>query len=137
MYAMIGRLLFFIVTLGSLAAVGCSSCQQSDFRQLASPDGRYVLLEKEVNCSALDPYGVRLTIRAQQPRLGATWLGFPQKEVFAADVALGMTQIKWIDNHNVEVSCTGCEKYGLATRVEEWKDVKIHFNVGNAKKGAF
>jgi len=134
---MIERLLFCIVTLCSLAAAGCSSCQQSDSRQLASPDGRYVLLEKEVNCSALDPYGVRLTIRAQLPRLGATWLGFPQKEVFAADVALGMTQIKWIDNHNVEVSCTGCEKYGLATRVEEWNDVKIHFNVGNAKNGVF
>ena len=33
--------------------------------------------------------------------------------------------------------CTGCEKYGVATRVEEWRDVKIHFDVGNAPKGPF
>jgi hypothetical protein len=104
---------------------------------LSSPDGRYVLVERELNCSALDPYGVTLSIQSRRPRLGLAGLGFPNKEIFAADVPLNQTQVRWLDDHNVEVVCTGCEKYGVATKVEEWKDVRVHFEVGKASKGVF
>jgi hypothetical protein len=133
---MIRRLLPIVVVLAVLASDGCS-CQQSNYRQLSSPDEKYVLIEKELNCSALDPYRVTLSIQSSRPRLGFAWLGFPNKEVFAADVSLQNTQIKWLDDHNVEVVCTDCEKYGVATKVETWMDVRIHFNVGKALKGVF
>jgi hypothetical protein len=135
---MIRTLWLCIITLAILVANGCSSCQQSDYKELSSPDGRYVLIERELNCGALDPYRVVLSVQSRQPRLGASWLGFPHKQVFAASVRITPnTQIRWLDNSNVKVSCTGCEKYGIATRVEEWRDVKIHFDVGKAQKGPF
>ena len=138
MCAVIWTFWLSIVTLPVLTGTGCSSCQQSDYKELASPDGRYMLIERELNCSALDPYRVTLSIQSRQPRLGVGWLGFPDKEVFAASVRISPnTQIRWLDNDNVEVSCTGCEKYGVATRIEEWRDLKIHFQVGNAQKGPF
>lgn len=127
-----------IIVLPILACNGCSGCQQSDYRELASPNGKYVLIERELNCGALDPYRVTLSVQSRQPRLGASWLGFPNKQVFAASVRIHPnTQIRWLDNYNAEVSCTGCEKYGISTRVEEWRNVKIHLQVGNAQKGPF
>ena len=132
------RLWLCVVIVLALVASGCSGCQQSGYKELSSPDGRYVLIERELNCSALDPYEMTLSLQSRRPRLGVTWLGFPNKEVFAADVRISPnTQIRWLDNSNLEVSCTGCEKYGIATRVEEWRDLKIHFQVGNAQKGSF
>lgn len=100
-----------------------------------SPDGKYLLVEKEINCGALDPYTVMLTVRSQQPRLNLPLFGFPQKEVFAANITLQKTAITWIDNKNIEVSCTGCEKYGIATRVKKWRDLTFHYSVGKAQKG--
>jgi hypothetical protein len=132
------RISWLCVIIPIFAASGCSGCQQSDYRELSSPDGRYALIERELNCGALDPYRVTLSVQSREPRLGVNWLGFSNKEVFAASVRISPnTQIRWVDDYNVEVSCTGCEKYGIATRAEEWRDVKIHFQVGNAQKGPF
>ena len=131
-------LLLCAIAFSILVCNGCSGCDQTDYKELLSPDGRYVLIERELNCSALDPYRVTLSIQSRRPRLGVAWLGFPNKEVFGASVPLRPnTQIRWLDNHNVEVVCVGCEKYGVSTRVEEWEDVKIHFDVGKAQKGPY
>jgi hypothetical protein len=134
---MIWRFLIYALMPSILFAAGCS-CQQSDFKALASPDGRYVLIERETDCGATDPFGTTLSIQSQRPRFGVARLGFPNKQVFAADVRIRPnTQIRWLDNYNVEVVCTGCEKYGVATKITEWRDVKIHYDVGNTQKGVF
>jgi hypothetical protein len=130
------KLLPVVVALALLVSVGCS-CQQSGYRQVSSPDERYILVERELNCSALDPYRVTVSIQSRAPRLGFSRLGFPSKEVFAADASLRDTQIKWLDNHNIEVICTGCEKYGVAERVAGWRDINVKFDVGKAGKGVF
>jgi hypothetical protein len=128
--------LLITVTLAVLASDGCS-CQQSNYREASSPDHRYVAIERELNCSALDPYRVTVSIRSSVPRFGFAWLGSSSKEVFAADVSLRNTSVEWLDNGHLKVACTDCEKYGIAERVEAWRDVKISFDVGKAGKGVF
>ena len=130
-------LLLIVTTILCACIIGCSGCQQSDLRKAISPDGTYVLVERELNCSALDPYGTILTIQRQRARLGISWLGYRHKQVFAADVPLRQTEVKWLDNRNVEIVCRGCERYGIATRVEQWGDIRMHFDVGAAQKGVF
>lgn len=127
----------FILGLVSIVLNGCSGCVQSNYKQMISPDGQHALIEREIDCSALDPRGTLISIQSERPRLGIEWLGFAHKQVFAADVPLNRTQVKWLDNRNVEVTCTGCEKYGIATRVEVWKDIRVHLNAGNARNGVF
>lgn len=120
-----------------LIAVGCSGCVQSDFRELKSPDGHFLLRAKETDCAATDPYGTTITIWSSRPRLGIGWLGFQHMEIFAADVPMNETSMVWNDSRNIEISCIGCERYGVATKVETWDGIQIHFNVGNAQKGVF
>lgn len=119
-----------------LALDGCS-CEQSGYKELPSPDGQYVVIERETNCGATDPFGTAISIRYQQPRLGMAWLGFPSKRVFLADVSLRNTRVAWLDNRHVKIVCTGCEKYGVAERVEGWRDIKVEFDVGKAGIGVF
>lgn len=131
------RTLFLAVTiLLLLALVGCG-CEQSDYRELPSPDGQYVVIEKETNCGATDPFGTAISVRSRQPRLGVRWFRFPSKRVFLADVSLRNTRVAWLDNRNLEIVCTDCEKYGVAERVEEWRDIRVKFDVGKAGKGVF
>jgi len=119
-----------------LALGGCN-CVQSNYKELPSPDGRYVAIERETNCGATDPFGVAVSIQSRTPRLGVAWLGFSSKRVFLADVSLRYTHVEWLDNHNLKVVCTDCQKYGVSERVEGWRDVKVKFDVGNSGKGVF
>ena len=132
---MIRKRLVCAAILSSLALGGC--CEQSDYKEVPSPDGRYVVIEREENCSALDPFGTAISIQSRQPRLGMAWLGFPNKRVFLADVRLSNTRVRWLDNYNVEIVCTYCERYGVAERVDEWRDLRMHFDVGKATKGEY
>jgi hypothetical protein len=127
----LGVAILYIVVLG-----GCG-CQQSDYKELPSPDGKYVAVERETNCGATDPFGTAISVQSRQPRLGMAWLGFPTKRVFLADVSLRNTRVRWLDDRDVEIVCTDCEKYGVAEKVREWKDLKIHFDVGKAQKGEY
>jgi hypothetical protein len=119
-----------------LALEGCG-CQQSAYQEEFSPDGQYVAIEKETNCGATDPFGTEISIRSRQPRLGLALLGYPSKRVFLADVSLRDTHVSWLDSRHLAIVCTGCEKYGIAERVEAWGDVKVRFNVGKAGKGVY
>lgn len=65
------------------------------------------------------------------------WLGFSSKRLFLADVSLHSAHVKWLDNRNLEIRCTDCEKYGVAEEVDGWKDVKVKFEVGKAGKGIY
>jgi hypothetical protein len=38
---------------------------------------------------------------------------------------------------NLEIVCTACEKYGVAERVDERRDVKVHFDVGKAQNSEY
>lgn len=129
-------ILLAVLAFTMIVSDGCS-CQQSNYRELSSPDQQYTIIARELNCSALDPYRVTASIRSMKPRLGFAWLGFPSKEVFAADVSLQDTQMKWLDSYDVEITCTDCEKYGIAVRVDQWRDIKVKFSVGKAGKGVF
>jgi hypothetical protein len=64
-------------------------------------------------------------------------LGFPNKRVFLADVSLRNTRVAWLDDRDVEIVCTDCERYGVSERVEKWRDVRTHFDVGKATKGEY
>jgi hypothetical protein len=119
-----------------LSMDGCG-CQQSNYSELDSPDGRYVIVEREENCGATDPFSAAISIQARHPRLGISWLDFPSKRVFLADVSHLDTRIRWLSNHDLEIVCTGCEKYGIAERADAWRDVKVHFDVGKAKMGEY
>jgi hypothetical protein len=130
------RFLAYVIVFSILFADGCG-CQQTDYSELPSPDGRYVAIEREEDCGATTPFGTGISIQSRHPRLGMRWLGFPSKRVFLADVALRNTRVRWLDNQNLEIVCTGCEKYGVAERVDAWRDVKVHFDVGKAKKGEY
>ena len=125
-----------VIILFFFALDGCG-CKQTGYKELPSPDGRYIAIERETNCGATDPFGTTVSVQSRQPRLGMAWLGFPSKRVFLADVSLGNTRVAWLDNRALEVACTGCEKYGVAERVAHWRDVKVTFDVGNAKKGEY
>jgi hypothetical protein len=114
---------------------GC--CEQTGYKEVASPDGEYVVVERETNCGATDPFGTDISIRTQHPRLGIKQLGFSSTRVFLADVGLRNTRVRWLDNRNLEIVCTDCERYGVAEKVDGWRDVKVHFDVGNARKGTF
>ena len=131
------RTLLLVVTIASFLALEGCGCEQSSYREVASPDGQYAAVERETNCGATDPFGTAISIQSRQPRLGTAWLGYPRKRVFLADVSLRDTRVTWLDNRNVEIVCTGCEKYGVAERVEAWRDVKVKFDVGKAGKGVF
>jgi hypothetical protein len=115
---------------------GCG-CKQTNYRELSSPDGRYTLIEKEDNCGATDPFGTAISIQSRNPRLGLAWLGPPTRRVFLADVRLSNTRVRWLDNYNVEIVCTDCERYGVAERVYQWRDLKMRFDVGKATKGEY
>jgi hypothetical protein len=131
------RTLVLVVTIYLLLTlVGCI-CEQSGYRETPSPDGQYVAIQKETNCGATDPFGTAISVQSRQPRLGMAWLGFPSKRVFLADVGLRNTRVRWLDNRNLEIVCTDCEKYGVAERIDGWRDVKIRFDVGKAGKGVF
>ena len=115
---------------------GCG-CEQSDYKVWASPDGRYVVIGRESNCGATDPFGTSISVQSQHPRLNLAWLGFPSKRVFLADVRISNTRVRWIDNYDLEIVCTDCERYGVAERVNEWRDLRVHFDVGKATKGEY
>ena len=136
MCPMIRTLSLAVTILLFLGLAGCG-CQQTGYKELPSPDGQYVVLERETNCGATDPFGTSISIRSRQPRLGMAWLGFPSKRVFLADVSLRNTRVAWLDNRDLEIVCTDCEKYGVAERVESWLDIKVKFDVGKAGKGVF
>ncbi len=129
-------LLLAVTILLFLALDGCG-CEQSGYKELLSPDGQYVVIERETNCGATDPFGTAISVRSRQPRLGMAWLGFPSKRVFLADVSLRNTRVTWLDSRDLEIVCTNCEKYGVAERVEGWRDIKVKFDVGKAGKGVF
>jgi hypothetical protein len=114
---------------------GCG-CEQTGYKEIPSPDGRYMVMERETNCGATDPFGTAISIRTRNPRLGISWLG-PTKRVFLADVGLDSTSVEWLDNGRLKIVCSHCEKYGISEQVEEWRDVKINFDVGKAGKGIF
>lgn len=130
------RLLLAVTIPLFLALYGCG-CEQSGYKELLSPDGQYVVIERETNCGATDPFGTAISVRFRQPRLGMAWLGFPSKRVFLADVSLPNTRVTWLDNRNLEIVCTDCEKYGVAEQVGDWRDIKVKFDVGKAGKGVF
>jgi hypothetical protein len=115
---------------------GCGS-QQTDYRELRSPDGRYVVIEREEDWGATTPFGTDISIQSRHPRLGMRWLGFPSKRVFLADVGLRSTRVRWLGDHDLEIVCTDCERYGVAERVDAWRDIKVHFDVGKAKMGDY
>ena len=131
------RTLLLVTTLVSLLMLEGCGCEQSGYKAVPSPDGRYVAIERETNCGATDPFGTAISIQSKEPRLGVTWLGYSSKRVFLANVSLRNTRIRWLDNHNLEIGCTGCEKYGVAERVDAWKDVKVNFDVGKAGEGIY
>ncbi len=133
---MIRKLFVGIAILWIVLLEGCG-CKQSDYRELASPDGRYSLIEKEDNCGATEPFGTAISIQSRNPRLGLAWLGSPNRRVFLADVRLSNTRVRWLDDYNVEIVCTDCERYGVAERVYQWRDLKMHFDVGKATKGEY
>ena len=133
---MMRTLLAAAAILSFLALAGCG-CEQSGYKELPSPDGRYVVLERETNCGATDPFGTAISIQSRQPRLGLAWLGYPSKRVFLADVSLKNTRVTWLDNRDLEIICTDCEKYGIAEKVNLWRDVKVAFDVGKAGRGVF
>lgn len=122
-----------------LVILGGCGCQQSAYRALPSPDQQYVVIEIETNCGATDPFGTAISIQSRQPRLGIQWLGFPSKRVFLADVSIKDTEVRWLDKRNLEIVCDDayCVKYGIAEMVRGWKDVKISFDIGQAKKGEY
>ncbi len=130
------KLLLWLTTFSFMALTGCS-CEQSGYTEMPSPDGRYMAIEKETNCGATDPFGTAISIRSRKGRLGIAWLGFPSERVFLADVSLRNTHVEWLDNHDLEIVCTDCEKYGVAEKVDAWRDVKVKFDVGKAGKGVF
>src|ERR1700730_11675109 len=112
--------------LGALAAVlfltlSRCGCQQTGYQELPSPGGQYVVVERETNCGATDPFGTAISVQYRQPRLGTAWLGFPNKRVFLADVSLRNTRVTWLDNRNLEIVCMDCVKYGIAEKVEGWR----------------
>lgn len=133
---MIRTLLFPAMIVSLLALAGCG-CQQSGYTEVPSPDGQYVVIERESNCGATDPFGTAISIQSRQPRLGMAWLGYPSKRVFLADVRMRNTSVAWVDNHDLKVGCTGCEKYGIAERVEAWRNLTVKFDVGKAGTGVF
>jgi len=118
-----------------LVQQGCG-CEETSYKELPSPDGRYVVIEKESNCGATDPFGTAISLRTRRPRLWVAWLG-PSRRVFLANVSMRNTRVEWLDNDHLKIVCTGCEKYGIAERVDGWRDIKISFNVGKAGKGVF
>jgi hypothetical protein len=131
------RTLLSVVTIASfLASVGCR-CSQSGYKEVLSADGRYLAVVRETNCGATDPFGTAVSIQSRQPRLGVSWLGYPSKRVFLADVSLSKTRVTWLDDRDLEIVCTDCEKYGIAERVDVWRNIKVIFNVGSAGKGVF
>ena len=132
---MMRTLLLAVTAIASLVLEGCG-CKQTDYKELPSPDGRYVVIEKESNCGATDPFGTAISLRTRSPRLGIAWLG-PSRRVFLADVSMRNTHVEWLDNDHLKIVCTDCEKYGIAERVDGWRDIKINFDVGNAGKGVF
>ena len=127
----------FVSTTMIFVVVCAGCCQQSDYKELRSPDNRYVVIEKEDNCGATDPFGTEISIRSRRPRLGIRWLGFSSRRIFLADVRLGNTRVRWLDDQNIEVACTDCERYGIAERVNEWRGIRIHFDVGKATRGQY
>jgi hypothetical protein len=129
-------LLQAVTILLLLSSAGCA-CQQSDYKELPSPDGQYVVVQRETNCGATDPFGTAISVQSRQARLGIDWLGFPSRRVFLADVSLRNVRVTWLDNRDLEIVCTDCEKYGIAERVASWRDIKVGFDVGKAGKGVF
>jgi hypothetical protein len=132
---MMRGLLLVVTAAAFLMLQGCG-CTQTGYKELPSPDGRYVVIEKESNCGATDPFGTAISLRTRRPRLGIAWLG-PSKRVFLADVSMRNTRVEWLDNDHLKIVCTDCEKYGIAERVDGWRDIKINFDVGKAGKGVF
>jgi hypothetical protein len=132
---MIQKLLICVAILAALGLAGC--CDQTGYKEFRSPDGKHVVIERETNCGATDPFGTAISIRSREPRFGITSLGFPNKRVFLADVGLRNTRVRWLDNRSVEIACTDCERHGVAERVEQWRDVRVHFDVGKAQKGEY
>jgi hypothetical protein len=130
------RALLSVVTILLVFGLNGCGCEQTGYKELPSPDGRYVVVERESNCGATDPFGTAISLRTRNSRLGISWLG-PRKRVFLADVSLHNTSVEWLDNGHLNIACTDCEKYGIAERVEGWRDVKINFDVGKAGKGVF
>jgi predicted small lipoprotein YifL len=130
------RALLSMITILIVFAMNGCGCEQTGYKELPSPDGRYVAVERETNCGATDPFGTAISLRTPKPRLGIAWLG-PSKRVFLADVSLRNTRVEWVDNDHLKIVCTDCEKYGIAERADGWRDVKINFDVGKAGKGVF
>ncbi|HKW03244.1 MAG TPA: hypothetical protein VJN96_25685 [Vicinamibacterales bacterium] len=112
-------------------------CQQTAYKELASPNGGYVAVQRETNCGATDPFGTEISIRSREPRAGIALFGFATRRVFLADVALSRTRVTWLDTRTLEIVCTDCEKYGVAEMVATWREVTVKFDVGKAGKGVF
>jgi hypothetical protein len=128
-------LLLSLTIVSFLVLDGCG-CEQTDYKELPSPNRQYVVIQRETNCGATDPFGTAILVRARKSRLGMAWLT-PSKRVFLADVSLRKTRVEWLDNDHLKIVCTDCEKYGVAEMVGSWREIKVEFEVGNARKGVF
>jgi hypothetical protein len=129
-------LLLVLMSISFLVLAGCH-CEQSGYKEAPSPNGQYVAIQRETNCGATDPFGTEISIQSRQPRLGTAWLGYPSKRVFLADVSLHNTRVEWLDSGHLKIACTDCQNYGIAERVDAWRDIQINFDVGKAAKGVF
>ena len=87
------RTLLLPATIVLLFVFGGCGCQQSAYKQLPSPDREYLVVERETDCGATNPFGTAISVRFDKPRLGMASLGFPSKRVFLADVALTDTKV--------------------------------------------
>lgn len=121
----------------ALVALNGCDCVQSDYKEIPSPDGQYIVIERETNCGATDPFGTAITLESRRSRLGMDFLGHPSQRVFLANVSLRNTSVTWVGNRDLLIACKGCEKYGVAEEVSAWMDIKIRFDVGKAGKGVF
>ena len=128
--------LALITILFLLQLTGCG-CEQSDYKELPSPDRKYLVVERETNCGATDPFGTEISVQSRHPRFGMAWLGFPTKRVFLADVSLRNTRVAWLGNHDLEIICTDCAKYGVAKKVDHWRDLTVKFDLAGAGPGVY
>ena len=126
-----------LLAVAVLTVTGGCRCIQTGYVELRSPDGRYVAVERETDCSATDPFATAITIRSRQARFGLAWLGHASRSIFLADVALHDVHVEWADSRNLKITCTGCEEYGVAEKVGAWRYVRVKFDVGAAPKGVF
>lgn len=103
--------------------VSCSLCEESDVKEMVSPDEKHVARVVVRNCGATADYSTIVSLKNNT----SDWLSSDNTTdvlVLKGDLQV---EINWGDNEAVNIKCPLCIKDSVFKQESSWSGIKIIF----------